>query len=94
LKPKLQLNILWLDTKIGLAVDQLQSGERIPLTKYFFWPKTDAWDQIRRELDTKSWIVDSEKVELLSSTATIMNQWQSSNNNTSIPMKKKRTLDY
>ena len=80
MKSKLQLNILWLDTKIGLAIDQLQSGERIPLTRFFFWPETDAWGQIKSELETKLWIKNSDKAELLYGIATIMNQWQSSRN--------------
>ncbi len=85
---RLELNILWLDTKIGIAIDQLQSGEKIPLTKYFFWPKTDAWDQVRSELETKSWVENSKKAEILYSISTILNQWQNSNDNTSTLMKK------
>ena len=85
---RLELNILWLDTKIGIAIDQLQSGEKIPLTKYFFWPKTDAWDQVRSELETKLWVENSKKAEILYSISTILNQWQNSNDNTSTLMKK------
>jgi|TARA_B100000768_G_scaffold174351_1_gene184542 30S ribosomal protein 3 len=88
LNSRLELNILWLDTKIGIAIDQLQSGEKIPLTKYFFWPKTDAWDQVRSELETKSWVENSKKAEILYSISTILNQWQNSNDNTSTLMKK------
>lgn len=51
--PRFKLNILWLENELGIAIDQIQSGEQIPLTDYFFWPKSDTWDQIRRELETK-----------------------------------------
>ena len=78
LKPKFKINIIWLENELGIAVDQIQSGEQIPLTKYFFWPKIDAWYQIKRELETKSWISNEEKAQLLNSTAAIMNQWQNS----------------
>ena len=78
LKPKFKINIIWLENELGIAVDQIQSGEQIPLTKYFFGPKIDAWYQIKRELETKSWISNEEKAQLLNSTATIMNQWQNS----------------
>tara|TARA_B100000683_G_C12495122_1_gene555910 strand:+ start:846 stop:1121 length:276 start_codon:yes stop_codon:yes gene_type:complete len=88
LNSKLELNILWLNNKIGVGIDQLQSGEKIPLTKYFFWPKTDAWDQIKSELETKPWIENSKKIELLDNITTIINRWQSTNSNTSTLMKK------
>ena len=88
LKPKFKINIIWLENKLGIAVDQIQSGEQIPLTKYFFWPKTDAWDQVRSELETKSWVENSKKAEILYSISTILNQWQNSNDNTSTLMKK------
>ena len=91
MKSKLQLNILWLDNKIGLAIDQFQSGERIPLTSYFFWPETDAWGQIKSELETKLWIKNSDKTELLYGIATIMNQWQSSKNKIPAPIKDDTT---
>ena len=80
--PRFKLNILWLENELGIAIDQIQSGEQIPLTVYFFWPKSDTWDQIRRELETKPWILTKEKAQLLNATATIMNQWQNSMNKT------------
>ena len=78
IKLKFKLNVLWLENELGIAIDQIQSGEQIPLTDYFFWPKIDAWYQIKRELETKPWISKEEKAKLLNSTATIMNQWQDS----------------
>ena len=79
---KFKLNILWLETKLGIAIDQVQGNEKIPLTNYFFWPKSDTWDQIRQELETKPWILTKEKAQLLNATATIMNEWQNSMNKT------------
>jgi 30S ribosomal protein 3 len=80
--PRFKLNILWLENELGIAIDQIQAGEQIPLTDYFFWPKSDTWDQIRQELETKPWILTKEKAQLLNATATIMNQWQNSMNKT------------
>ena len=80
--PRFKLNILWLENELGIAIDQIRSGEQIALTDYFFWPKSDTWDQIRRELETKPWILTKEKAQLLNATATIMNQWQNSMNKT------------
>jgi 30S ribosomal protein 3 len=76
--PRFKLNILWLENELGIAIDQIQAGEQIPLTDYFFWPKSDTWDQIRQELETKPWILTKEKAQLLNATATIMNEWQNS----------------
>ena len=80
--PRFKLNILWLENELGIAIDQIQAGEQIPLTDYFFWPKSDTWDQIRQELETKPWILTKEKAQLLYATATIMNEWQNSMNKT------------
>ena len=44
---KCKLNILWLENELGITIEQ------IPLTDYFFSPKSDTWDQIRQELETK-----------------------------------------
>ena len=80
--PRFKLNILWLENELGIAIDQIQAREQIPLTDYFFWPKSDTWDQIRQELETKPWILTKEKAQLLNATATIMNEWQNSMNKT------------
>ena len=80
--PRFKLNILWLENELGIAIDQIQAGEQIPLTDYFFLPKSDTWDQIRQELETKPWILTKEKAQLLNATATIMNEWQNSMNKT------------
>ena len=80
--PRFKLNILWLENELGIAIDQIQAGEQIPSTDYFFWPKSDTWDQIRQELETKPWILTKEKAQLLNATATIMNEWQNSMNKT------------
>jgi 30S ribosomal protein 3 len=75
---RFKLKILWLENELGVAIDQMQSEEQIPLTDYFFWPKSDTWDQVRRELETKPWILTKEKAQLLNATAIIMKQWQNS----------------
>ena len=79
---RFKLNILCLENELGIAIDQIQAGEQIPLTDYFFWPKSDTWDQIRQELETKPWILTKEKAQLLNAIATIMNEWQNSMNKT------------
>jgi hypothetical protein len=36
---RFKLKILWLENELGVAIDQMQSEEQIPLTDYFFLAK-------------------------------------------------------
>ena len=46
------------------AVPALQS-QRSPVTEYFFWPRKDAWEELKAALDSRGWIGEREKVLLL-----------------------------
>jgi len=74
----LKLQILWLDDSLGLSVNQQTPKENFPLTPYYFWPISEAWNQIRFELESKPWISEKERVTLLNSVVDAMNQWQRS----------------
>ena len=76
--PKLILQILWLNNSLGLAVNQKTPEGCFPLTSYYLWPISEAWEQLKVELDSKPWIDEAERVRVLNLVVEVMNNWQKS----------------
>jgi len=75
--PEYKLSFVWTDRNIAVAVDQVYSrGQVSPLTEFFFWPRKDAWEELRLALEARPWISERDKVILLNRTTEVINFWQ------------------
>ena len=77
---KLKLRVLWFKEFLGLAIDQEFGNQLYPLTAYYIWPKTEAWEQLKLELDSRPWLTKEKKVQILNLATEIMNSWKKHQN--------------
>ncbi|MQM07719.1 hypothetical protein Taro_040565 [Colocasia esculenta] len=78
-KPRLVLKFIWMEKNIGLALDQVIPGHgTIPLSPYYFWPRKDAWEELKALLESKPWISQKRMIILLNQATDIINLWQQS----------------
>jgi len=59
-----------------LLLTKKTDGNIFPLTPYYFWPVSEAWEQIRFELDSKPWVKEEERVRMLNLVVDTMTNWQ------------------
>ena len=72
---QLKLKVAWFKNYLGLAIDQVNVNQNYYLTPYYFWPRTEAWEQLKLELDSKLWLNSKEKIKILKTTRDIMDYW-------------------
>lgn len=73
------LSFLWLDKNLAVSVDQVFGrGHRSPITEYYWWPREDAWENLKKTLDereARDWISHHDKVILLNTLTEVINFW-------------------
>ena len=77
---QLKLKVSWFENFLGLAIDQVYSNRSYSLTPYYFWPRTEALELLKLELDSKLWLTQEEKIKILKTTGDVMNYWLSYRN--------------
>nr|YP_009541023.1 putative ribosomal protein 3 [Lepocinclis playfairiana]AYQ93573.1 putative ribosomal protein 3 [Lepocinclis playfairiana] len=75
-----RLKFIWFGTKgIAIALNQIYMEKSLPVTEFFFWPRSDAWDDMRISLKSKSWISANDLVLILNQLTEVINFWQDNN---------------
>jgi 30S ribosomal protein 3 len=73
---------LWSKTYIGIAINEIYKENcTIPLTTFYFWPREDGWKLLQEELNSKPWMSEQAKVEILNGYTQIINYWLQNINN-------------
>ncbi|KAG0492745.1 hypothetical protein HPP92_005883 [Vanilla planifolia] len=81
-KPRLVLKFIWMEKNIGLGLDQMITGHgNVPLSPYYFWPRKDAWEELKTKLEEKPWISQKRMIILLNQATDIINLWQQGGGN-------------
>lgn len=73
---KYLFKILWSQTYIAIAINELyEKNYDIPLTTFYFWPREDGWKLLKSELDSKPWLLEKSKLEILNGYTLLINFW-------------------
>ncbi len=81
--------ILWSKSYIGVAINNIKNKElTTPLTTFYFWPREDGWKLLKAELDSKPWMTEESKFEILNAYTLIIKYWLENIKNKSLSNQK------
>ncbi|KAL9250778.1 Small ribosomal subunit protein cS23-like protein [Drosera capensis] len=81
-KQRVVLKFIWMGKNIGIALDTYIPGHgTIPLSPYYFWPRKDAWEELKVLIESKPWISQKQMIILLNQATDIINLWQQGSGN-------------
>jgi 30S ribosomal protein 3 len=87
-KRKYLFKILWSKTYIGIAINEIHKGNYdIPLTSFYFWPREEGWKLLKVELDSKPWMDEQSKIEILNGYTSLIMFWLKNVNKHITPIK-------
>lgn len=68
--------VLWSKTYVGIAINEIHNENcNLPLTTFYFWPREDGWKLLKADLDSKPWMNEQAKLEILNGYTFIINYW-------------------
>ena len=67
--------VIWTKSFIAIAVDKCYKSKKIPLTTFYFWPREDGWKLLEKELESKPWIPEKDKISILNDYTNLINAW-------------------
>ena len=73
---KYLFKVLWSKTDLGIAINEIRNEDySIPISTYYFWPREDGWKLLQTALDSKPWMEENAKIEILNGYTMIVNYW-------------------
>jgi len=85
---KYLFKVLWSKTYIGIAINEIHKNNcDLPLTTFYFWPREDGWKLLKAELDSKPWMAEQSKLEILNGYTAIIKYWLENVNNNINPIR-------
>lgn len=71
------LRFVWLDKSLGLALDHVFPGYgAIPMTPYYFFPQSDALEELKKNIKSQHWISVGRTKAILSQAEELLYLWQ------------------
>lgn len=72
---KFMLHFRLTDRTLDIALSQVTGKGILPLTRFYSWPVTDAWEDMKSFLKTQKWVSARESFFILNAFTEVINYW-------------------